>query len=112
MNTPLPESSHSIHSVTEWIALLKVGDQSVALPLWQRYFERLIRLASRKLAGLNPRVSDENDAVNEVFFGLLQGIQHSRFPDLQDRQVLWQILIMVNRFSRQAPASATVSSRF
>jgi len=100
MNTPLPESSHAIHSVTEWIALLKVGDQSVALPLWQRYFERLIRLASRKLAGLNPRVSDENDAVNEVFFALLQGIQHGRFPDLQDRQDLWQILIMLTE--RQA----------
>jgi DNA-directed RNA polymerase specialized sigma24 family protein len=100
---PLPEPSDSnttIQSVTEWIALLKEGDQSVAMPLWQRYFERLIRLASRKLAGFHPRVSDENDAVNEVFFALLQGIQQSRFPDLQDRQDLWQILIMLTE--RQA----------
>ena len=38
-------------SVTRWIDLLKAGDPAAAQPLWQRYFEQLVRLA-RVINGL------------------------------------------------------------
>ena len=100
--TPSPpfESNSANHSVTNWLTELKAGDPSVSMLLWQRYFERLIRLASRKLGTLPRRVVDEEDAVGCVFFELLRGIEKQRFPDLQDRQDLWQILIMLTE--RQA----------
>ena len=101
MTTPYPlESSYANHSVTQWIDCLKKGDPSASNQLWQRYFERLIRLASRKLASMPRRVVDEEDAVNGVFFELLRGIEKQRVPDLHDRQDLWQILIMLTE--RQA----------
>jgi DNA-directed RNA polymerase specialized sigma24 family protein len=101
MTTPEPlDSNSSNHSVTEWIDCLKGGDPKASNQLWQRYFERLIRLASRKIATLPRRVVDEDDIVNSVFFELLSGIEKQRFPDLHDRQDLWQILIMLTE--RQA----------
>jgi hypothetical protein len=36
-------------SVSEWIALLKEGDQVAAQMLWGRYFHQLVDLAHRQL---------------------------------------------------------------
>ena len=36
-------------SVTRWIDELKGGDPAAAQPLWDRYYERLVRLARTKL---------------------------------------------------------------
>jgi hypothetical protein len=36
-------------SVTHWIGALKAGDKEAAQPLWERYFDRLVRLAGAKL---------------------------------------------------------------
>ena len=94
------DSKCSNHSVTEWIDCLKEGDPGASNRLWHRYFERLIRLASRKMGTLPRRVVDEEDIVNSVFFELLSGIEKQRFPELHDRQDLWQILIMLTE--RQA----------
>ena len=47
-------------SITQWIADLKRGDPQAAEKLWQRYFERLVRLAKKKLR--TPlRIADEED---------------------------------------------------
>ncbi|MFM8400458.1 MAG: ECF-type sigma factor [Pirellula sp.] len=47
MTTPEPlDSNSSNHSVTEWIDCLKGGDPQASNQLWQRYFERLIRLVT------------------------------------------------------------------
>ncbi|MFN7733325.1 MAG: ECF-type sigma factor [Pirellula sp.] len=96
------ESSESNHSVTEWLVGLKAGDPGVASRLWQRYVEQLARLARRKIGSTPRRLGDEEDAANQVFHALLQGIEHQRFPELKDRQDLWQILIMLTE--RQAIA--------
>lgn len=96
------ESSESNHSVTEWLAGLKAGDIAVASRLWQRYVDQLARLARRKIGSTPRRLGDEEDAANQVFHALLHGIEHQRFPELKDRQDLWQILIMLTE--RQAIA--------
>jgi hypothetical protein len=38
-------------SVTTWIELLRQGDHAAAQPLWERYFQQLVRLACRRLQG-------------------------------------------------------------
>lgn len=96
------ESSESNHSVTEWLVGLKAGDPDIALRLWRRYVEQLARLARRKIGSTPRRLGDEEDAANQVFHALLHGIAHQRFPELKDRQDLWQILIMLTE--RQAIA--------
>ena len=39
-------------SVTGWIAQLQEGNTSAAQKLWERYFQRLVALARKKIEGL------------------------------------------------------------
>src|SRR5262245_37729931 len=48
-------------SVSDWLEPLKKGDAEAAMALWERYCERLVRLAREKLRRRNAsrRVADE-----------------------------------------------------
>lgn len=81
-------------SVTQWIALLKEGCPDAAQRLWQRYFERLVRLARKKL-GLAPRrAADEEDVALAAFHALCEGAARRRFPELHRRDNLWALLVV------------------
>ena len=82
-------------SVTQWIAGLKAGKAEAADRLWHRYFERLVRLAQRKLGSAPRRVADEEDVAAIVFHNLWQGGESGRFPDLRNRDNLWPLLIVL-----------------
>lgn len=88
--TMLPEES-----VTAWLQQLKGGQISQAERLWQRYKEQLVRLAHRKLGASPRRVSDEEDVVLSAFDGFLRGVADGRFTQLDDRDDLWQVLVML-----------------
>jgi DNA-directed RNA polymerase specialized sigma24 family protein len=89
---PAPTSEHS---VTLWLEQLQAGDAAAAQQLWQRYVERLIRLAGRKLGDLPRRVEDEEDVVLSAFHDFLRGVEEGRFTQLDDREDLWQVLVML-----------------
>ena len=95
MSKPADSSSSTKQSVTLWLAQLQAGDSAAAQQLWQRYLNRLIRLASRKLGDLPRRVADEEDVANSAFHGFLRGVQEGRFTRLEDREELWQVLVML-----------------
>jgi DNA-directed RNA polymerase specialized sigma24 family protein len=82
-------------SVTIWLEQLRAGDSAAARQLWQRYVERLIRLASRKLGDLPRRAADEEDVVLSAFHDFLRGVEEGRFTRLDDREDLWQVLVML-----------------
>jgi DNA-directed RNA polymerase specialized sigma24 family protein len=82
-------------SVTRWIDLLKAGDAAAAQPLWQRYFERLVRLARQKLRTAPRRAADEEDVALSAFDSFFQGLKRGRFPQLQDREDLWRLLVVI-----------------
>jgi RNA polymerase sigma factor (sigma-70 family) len=86
----LPEES-----VTAWLDQLKAGQIRQADQLWQRYKEQLVRLARRKLGRSPRRVADEEDVVLSAFDGFLQGVADGRFTQLDDRDDLWQVLVML-----------------
>jgi RNA polymerase sigma factor (sigma-70 family) len=86
-------SSHE--SVTEWLRDLKGGDSFAAQRLWKRYVERLVRLAQRKLGGAPRRVADEEDVVIAAFAGFCEGLEAGRFAQLDDRDDLWQVLVLL-----------------
>ncbi len=73
-------SASADSSVTEWIAGLKAGEAEAADRLWNRYFQRLVRLARRKLGSAPRRVADEEDIAAIVFRNLWQGAESGRFP--------------------------------
>jgi RNA polymerase sigma factor (sigma-70 family) len=82
-------------SVTTWLAHLKTGRTDAAQEIWQRYVERLVRLARRKLGRTPRRAADEEDVVLSAFEGFLKGVEEGRFLRLDDRDDLWQVLVML-----------------
>jgi RNA polymerase sigma factor (sigma-70 family) len=82
-------------SVTHWIDQLKAGDQAAAQALWERFIRRLVGLARTKLHGSPRRARDEEDLALSVFDSVFRGAAQGRFPQLQDRNDLWQLLVAV-----------------
>lgn len=82
-------------SVTTWIGRLRESDPQAAQVLWQRYVERLIRLAHAKMSGMKRRAIDEEDVVSLAFHRFLQAVEGGKFPKLEDRRDLWQLLVLV-----------------
>jgi DNA-directed RNA polymerase specialized sigma24 family protein len=82
-------------SVTCWIELLKAGDSAAAQGLWERYFAKLVVMARRKLQGMPRRVADEEDVALSAFKSFCRAAEDNRFPQLLDRQDLWQLLLML-----------------
>jgi DNA-directed RNA polymerase specialized sigma24 family protein len=84
-------------SVTRWIGDLKGGDQAAAQALWERYFDRLVRLARKRLvlARASGADEDEEDAALSAFDTLCRGIAAGRFPNLEDRADLWRLLATI-----------------
>ena len=85
----------SLDSVSHWIEQLKAGNQAAAQELWDRYFQRIVHLARKKLQGSPRRAADEEDVALSAFHSFCQGAKQGRFPRLQDQGGLWQLLVML-----------------
>src|SRR4051794_18449637 len=84
-------------SVTRWIGDLKSGGDAAAQRLWERYFERLVHLARKKLRNdrRSRTVEDEEDAALSAFDSFCRGVDGGRFPSLTDRDDLWRLLVVL-----------------
>jgi DNA-directed RNA polymerase specialized sigma24 family protein len=86
----------SENSVTHWINDLKAGDRGdAARLLWQRYFERLARLAQTRLRAVARGPADGEDVALSVLCSLFQGVTDGRFPQVADRDDLWKLLTTI-----------------
>lgn len=81
--------------VTDWIDELRNTDQAAAQKLWEHYVRRLCDLARKKLRPETRRVYDEEDAAHSAFRSFCTGLAAGRFPDLHDREGLWQLLFVI-----------------
>ncbi len=82
-------------SVTHWIPALKSGDSVAAQEIWQRYYDRLVALARKRLIGSGRRQADEEDVVQNAFNSFYQGVSKDRFPQIEDRDDLWRLLVVI-----------------
>jgi DNA-directed RNA polymerase specialized sigma24 family protein len=83
-------------SVTVWLHWLKVGDRDAAATrLWERYFTRLVRLARDRMRGARLAAADEEDVALNAFDSFLRAAEAGRFRQLDDRDDLWQVLMML-----------------
>jgi DNA-directed RNA polymerase specialized sigma24 family protein len=82
-------------SVTLWLGRLKAGESGAAGPLWNAYFQRLVELARQQLRGLRGGAADEEDVALSAFDSFCRGARQGRFPRLEDRDDLWQLLLMI-----------------
>ena len=83
-------------SVTKWITRLNDSRrEQAAEQLWTRYLQRLLQVARQKLGPAPKTAADEEDVAVTAFVELLQGVREERFSQLNDRNDLWQVLIML-----------------
>src|SRR5262249_38481019 len=82
-------------SVTHWIGQLQAGNPATAQPLWERYFQQLVRLARKKLQGSPRRAADEEDVALSAFDSFCRAAEAHRFPNLADRDDLWRLLVVL-----------------
>jgi DNA-directed RNA polymerase specialized sigma24 family protein len=83
------------NSVTQWISGLKQGEQAAAAGLWEAYFGRLVGLARARLRNTPRRIADEEDVALSAFDSFCRAARAGRFPRLDDRHDLWQILVLI-----------------
>src|SRR4051794_31367709 len=87
MNDPEP--------ISLWLRELQAGDGSAARPLWDRYFTRLVALAKARLPARARAAADEEDIALSAFKSLCLGAAKGRFPQLDDRDDLWRLLVVL-----------------
>jgi DNA-directed RNA polymerase specialized sigma24 family protein len=81
---------------TSLIERLKTGPDALASQeVWQRYFARLVGLARKRLQDSPRRARDEEDVALSAFESFFRGVENKRFPRLDDRDDLWQVLVML-----------------
>lgn len=91
-----PTMTQPHESVTEWVLHLKrTGDDDTTQRIWQRYMAQLVDLARRKLGASSKKVADKEDVAIIAFEQFCDGAKKGRFPKLNDRDDLWQILVML-----------------
>jgi DNA-directed RNA polymerase specialized sigma24 family protein len=83
-------------SVSRWLAQLKQDEAAAVQHLWERYFRQLVALARRTLA-VPPAAADEEDVALSAFDSFCRGVREGRFPRLEDRDDLWQLLVTLTR---------------
>jgi len=79
-------------SVTRWLHGVKAGDNADIQELWNRYFQRLVRLAGTKLPGYCRRAFDEEDVAIGAFQSFCDRAGRGQFTQLNDREDLWRVL--------------------
>jgi DNA-directed RNA polymerase specialized sigma24 family protein len=82
-------------SVTHWLQGAKAGDNADIQRLWDRYFQRLVRLASSRLPRRARRMVDEEDVAISAFRSFCDRAGKGQFPDLADREHLWRVLFAI-----------------
>ncbi len=84
--------------ISQWVNDLKQGDADAARKLWAHYFTKLAAHARTRLP--LRRAFDEEDVALSAFNSFCAGVERGRFPQLEDRNDLWRLLLVLT--SRKA----------
>lgn len=82
-------------SISGLLRPLERGEARALRKVWETYFERLAALARQRLGGSPRRASDEDDVVLSALESFYSGVAGGRFPQLEDRNDLWRILVVI-----------------
>lgn len=80
---------------TDWFERLSSGDEQAAHALWEAYFEKLVRLAKRKLDGVALRAADEEDVALSAMDSFYRGLTSKKFEEIADADSLWKLLVTI-----------------
>ncbi|MFM2218807.1 MAG: hypothetical protein RL240_3125 [Planctomycetota bacterium] len=81
-------------SVTDWLQGLPAGEPDALLGIWKRFYEKVVRLASKELGNQPDRAIDGEDVAQSVFRRVYAGVMSGSYSDIDNRQDLWRLLIV------------------
>lgn len=81
--------------IVRWLSDIADGDPAAAEKVWDRYSQRLISLARKKLAAMPSEIADEEGAVISALRSFFSGIQGNQFPRIEDPNDLWKVLALL-----------------
>lgn len=84
-------------SVSDWIVRFREnGNEIAALKLWDRINPRIRELSRRWIQKIGMPVSfDEDDVTVSVFATFCDRLRSGQLPDLNDRDGLWRLVILM-----------------
>jgi DNA-directed RNA polymerase specialized sigma24 family protein len=90
-------SSDSTGSVTILIRRLRAGSRGAVAPIWERYFERLARLAYPivRYGGRSAVDENEEDAALSAIESFCDGLARGLHSYVDDREGLWRLLVTI-----------------
>jgi DNA-directed RNA polymerase specialized sigma24 family protein len=84
-----------VEEVTQWLTKLGRGDPAAAQAVWDRYFDKLVLYARRKLEGLPRRAADEEDVALSAMQSFCRNMAAHRFDEVADGEALWKLLVTI-----------------
>jgi len=78
-----------------WLSGLKRGDPRAIEQIWREYYDKLMRLIKGRLGNAPLRDADEEDIALSALNSFYDGVQAGRFPQLDDRDNLWKVLVTI-----------------
>ncbi|MHC4879377.1 MAG: ECF-type sigma factor [Planctomycetota bacterium] len=100
--TPQPDERASDDDVSGWIRRARHGDEEAAELIWNRYARQVVEVAKRSFGNSSRRVNDEEDVALLALKSLLEGLSSGKFPELDGREQLWRLLMVIT--TRKATA--------
>lgn len=83
-------------SVSQHLQNLKGEDRErAALEICDRYFQQIVKMAKKKLIGIPSARVDEQEIANSAFRTFFRRAQEGKFPRLDDRYDLWNLLVHI-----------------
>ncbi|MEW4488182.1 sigma-70 family RNA polymerase sigma factor [Thalassoglobus sp. JC818] len=82
-------------SIRNCIEKLKEGDSQAVEKLWVECYQRLVKLARKRLEGVPRKMADEEDVALSALESFCRAARLGRFPDLNDQNDLWRILFAI-----------------
>jgi DNA-directed RNA polymerase specialized sigma24 family protein len=85
---------------SSWVKVLAGTDDRGAMDaaarvLWERYFDRLVRLARSWLRNARNSMDDGEDVALSAIDSFCRRAAEGKFPQLDDRHDLWRILVTI-----------------
>lgn len=96
-SSPITAKSKLSHSVSRLLAQLSAGDEQSVAPLWERFYDKLVRFADRALGDAPRSIKDEDDIASSVFFSVVRAGQAGRLNNLEDRSSFLNLLAAMTR---------------
>jgi DNA-directed RNA polymerase specialized sigma24 family protein len=87
------QQSDELRHFAEALERVRHGDDQAIADLWDGYFQRLVRLAAKRLPPNLRRSGDEEDIALSAFNSFIAGVRRDQFPDLSGPDNLWGLLI-------------------